>query len=112
MSHQNHCPIHGDHSCSCCPKCHEICHEHFHGEAPKEDCLQNFLELADQAWMEVLKEKIKEHILATKGAHLKELAKIISEANQKRWQNKIAAKHGEQEFRDDVCEFMKKKHKG
>lgn len=47
-----------------------------------------FLELADCAWMEVLKEKIKDHIRAN-AKHMDELAALISEANHEKWQKKM-----------------------
>lgn len=50
-----------------------------------------FLELADQAWMDVLKEKIKENIRQN-SPHLDELAKVISEANHERWKHKMEEK--------------------
>lgn len=72
-------------SCSQCQSQGEVCGEHGHSHAKK------FLELADQAWMEVLKEKIKEHIKAN-SKHIDELARLVAEANQERWKKKIEAK--------------------
>lgn len=54
-------------------------------------CSSKFLELADQAWMEVLKEKIKDHIRAN-NKNIDELAKLVSEANHERWKKKIEEK--------------------
>src|SRR4051812_17667548 len=51
------------------------------------DKAKKFLELADQAWKEVLKEKIKKHIEAN-DKNLDELAKLISDTNHKRWKKK------------------------
>jgi len=68
-----------------------------------------FLELADCAWTEVLKEKIKEHIKQQDGEWLTNLARIIAEANKKRWENKMCKEHGCQEFEEQLCSFFSKK---
>lgn len=74
----------GQKSCGCqCGSCkdqHKGC-----------DFASKFLELADQAWMEVLKEKIKEHI-RNNAKNLDELAGVISEANHEKWQRKMEEK--------------------
>jgi len=70
------------------------------------------LEIADLAWMEVLKEKIKEHIKAT-DPKLDELAKIVSEANHKRWKQKMqkeksCAEHDQccEDFEHQLCKLF------
>lgn len=65
-----------------------------------------FLEVADEAWMEVLKEEIKKHIWETQGDRMKELAKIVSETNSHRWKNKMEKKRGCQEFKEKICGFF------
>jgi len=60
----------------------------------------HLLDIADEAWMEVLKEKIKEHIRAN-DHKIDELAKIVSEINRERWHHKIA-KH-------QICEDYEKR---
>jgi hypothetical protein len=82
---------------------HNHSHHHDHEE---ECCSKAFLHIADEAWMEVLKDKIKEQIIATSGPHLNELAKIISEANHGRWKNKMASKKGCKEFEEKICKFF------
>ncbi|MFI5344211.1 MAG: hypothetical protein ACHQUC_08330, partial [Chlamydiales bacterium] len=66
----------------------------------------------DLAWMEVLKEKIKEHILAN-DKKINELAKIVAEANHKRWMHKIDKKkccdQAEQccsDYQDQLCKLF------
>lgn len=49
---------------------------------------EKFLQLADQAWTELLKEKIKEHI-QSQAKNMNDLARLISEANHERWQKKM-----------------------
>jgi len=60
------------------------------------------LEIADMAWVEVLKEKIKEHIKAN-DPKMDELAKIVSEANHKRWKHKMEKEKCFEEH-DKCCE--------
>lgn len=84
-SHHHH-HHHGDSCCShggCSCPCHEEeCHE-------EESCsAEKLFEIADCAWVELLKEKIKEHILAS-DTKINELAKIVAEANHKRWKHKM-----------------------
>jgi hypothetical protein len=55
------------------------------------------LELADMAWMEVLKEKMKEHI-RNNDHKIDELAKIVCETNHQRWQGKMAAQRVKMEY--------------
>lgn len=64
-----------------------------------------FLELADCAWMEVLKEKIKEHILSS-GKNLDELARLIAEANHERWQKKMENSKCSGSFEQKLNDFF------
>ena len=50
------------------------------------------LHLADEAWMEVLKEKIKDEIRQNNGDQINQLAKLVSSANHARWKDKMQAK--------------------
>lgn len=79
---------------------HESCHEH---ECKHEEMLHYFLEIADCAWEEVLKEKIKEHIRATQDARLTEIARVVSEGNSQRWKRKMEKKQA-------ICDFKNKLH--
>lgn len=94
---------------SCCEEhSHEAscCHEHHHHQEHEECLSEELLELADEAWMEVLKEKIKEHILNVEGNRLDQLAKIVSEANACRWKSKLAAKKGCASFKQQIQQFF------
>jgi hypothetical protein len=64
------------------------------------------IEAADDAWMEVLVEKMKEHIKATQGDRLTELAKIATEANSQRWKLKMEKKKAIGEFEQKLCNFF------
>lgn len=92
-----HC--HDDSCCSSSCGKHEEEHEHC-------DFSQQLLELADEAWMCVLKEKIKKQIESTCSAQLDELAKLVSETNKQRWKQKMCADHSCAEFEDKVKEIL------
>ncbi len=86
--HSGHCHCCGGSSCGChSQSCGS--HQHSHGDCC--DKAHKLLEVADMAWMEVLKEKIKEHIKAN-DHKIDEIARIVAEANHSRWQQKIAQK--------------------
>ena len=85
-----------------CSSEQESCHQ----EESSECKAEFFLEVADCAWTEVLKEKIKEHILATQGDRMKELAKIVSENNGKRWKNKMENEKVCKEYKEQLCNFF------
>lgn len=111
MSHHHHCHSHEGHHDSCCAEesCDECCcscHHHHHEHNSFADDL---LELADEAWMEVLKEKIKDHIRTKNGAHLDKLAKLVSEANNSRWSHRLSSQTEAGEFQDKIHDFFHKK---
>lgn len=62
--------------------------------------------MADCAWMELLKEKIKENIVNTAGNHLDQIAKTVAETNHMRWQNKMATQKDKQEFKNKLDELF------
>lgn len=100
MTHnEGHCHEEGcsSHDAGCCHSEHHH-HEHFSHE---------LIEMADEAWMEVLYEKIKEKIRATNGQHLEQLASIVAEANQARWRHKLAKQTDIQDFEQKVTDFFK-----
>lgn len=70
----------GSCSCNCCQ---DSCQGH-------QDHAKQLLAIADQAWMEVLKERIKD-IIRSNDKKLEEMAQIICEANRARWQHKLSA---------------------
>lgn len=95
---------------SSCKKCGCSCHdkqEENHGEENNhEEFAGCLLEAADCAWMEVLKDKIKEHILATHNDRMTELAKIIAEENNHRWKHKMEKKQCCAEFKEKLWRFF------
>lgn len=87
---------------------HEHPHHHSHEQQQEENCNmpEKLLCLADEAWMEVLKEKIKKEIEATSGEKLTKLAKLIAETNGAKWQAKIAAKKGCHEYKEKLFRLL------
>lgn len=73
------CPSCGCHSSSC--SCKSCC--------SSDDKAKRLLALADVAWMEVLKEKIKDHIRSNDNK-IDEMAKIVAQTNHDRWHHKMA----------------------
>ena len=69
-----------------------ICHEpsanpcQTGGKEQECNMHEKFLCLADEAWMELLKEKIKAEIEKSGGAKLNALAKLVAETNGRKWQ--------------------------
>lgn len=99
--HHQHGSCCGAESCCCCGGQDE-CHDHL------GDFASDLLELADEAWMCLLKDKIKEQILATNGKHLDELAKLVAGSNNERWKLKMAKKNTMQGFRAKMESFFSK----
>ena len=88
----------GASSCGC--QCHSSAGKHGECDYPAK-----FLELEDQEWMEVLKEKIKEHIKSD-AKHMDELARLVSEANKERWSRKMANKQVCCNYEDKLKHFF------
>lgn len=108
ISKSNHdhdtCCRHGEYAeydskCPCCG-----CHHHAH----EGDFAKELFKLADEAWMEVLKEKIKDRIRSD-DKQIDKLAKIVAEANKTRWKDKIATKKVCDDFHDQVKNFFQHK---
>jgi hypothetical protein len=118
----NHCSTHGHHCCSHSKDHQHSCKEHHSCCGCGENCPcgcqckegqkgKNFahqiLEMADEAWMEVLHDKIKEHVLAHCGTQLDELAKIAAESNGARWKHKKGAMQEAEDFDNKVDDFFR-----
>lgn len=77
----------------------------------QDDCCsdmpEKLLHLADEAWMEVLKDKIKKEIIATDGGKkIDEIAKLVVETNCAKWQNMIAGRKQCEEYSDNLKKIM------
>ena len=92
----------GGHYCNCGEKVY-----HFHQQEDENCyCSAKFLDIAHEAWKEVLKEKIKAKIISRKGEHMDKLADIISTASGEFWKNKIASKSNVSQFKDSLKEYF------
>lgn len=103
--HQGACQITRTGTCGCnCADCK--CN---HAECGSRSCdfSQHLLKLADEAWMEVLKEKVKEKIRESDGTNLDALAQLISDSNGQRWKNKIGAQKAMNEFKAQLENLFK-----
>jgi len=86
---------------------HGQCHSH--GPAEKEekcDMPEKMLALADEAWREAVKCKMKAEIEASCGEQLTQLAKMVVEANKAKWGAKIAQKAKCHEFEENLYKFF------
>jgi hypothetical protein len=101
-----------DKKCCCC-SCHskhdECCYDQDHQKATNK--ANYFLEVANEAWEEVLKDKIKEHILNTQNDRMTKLAKIVAEGNTQHWKNKMEKKQGCANFLEELCQFFSQSKK-
>ena len=111
------CGSQGSHShCSCCGSSKCTCsHAHCsscgkeHGHEHHPDYARELLQMADDAWEELLMEKIKAHIEAATGKHLDKLAKLVAESNQERWKLKMGIQKTCDEYKDNLEDFFTKK---
>lgn len=105
MTEQCNYHTHGHHKEKCCTcGCTDYSHEH--DTEGSCHCAEKFLELADEAWKEVLKEKIKEKIIIKKAEHLDKLAEIVAKANGEKWKNIISSKMQCNEFKENIKEYF------
>lgn len=101
MTHHEHSP---ECKCCCCQhQCQQHHHTHEHHEGHFSDEL---LALADEAWMEVVKEKIKKQIEETTGAHLDKLAQLVSTANHQKWNSKLALMKAKEEYEAKLSDYF------
>jgi len=95
-------------SCPCCKTgcgCQSSNSCSSHGSGGGCDYAAKFLDLADQAWMEVLKEKIKDQIKSN-AKNMDELAHLIAEANHERWHKKIENKQSTGCYEEKLKNFF------
>ncbi|HNB23492.1 MAG TPA: hypothetical protein PKZ32_13810 [Candidatus Melainabacteria bacterium] len=65
---------------------------------------EKLLCLADEAWKEVLKDKIKKEIEKSAGAKLDALAQIVAGANHQKWTHMIEGKQKCDEYKNQIKE--------
>lgn len=84
-------------SCATAPKTNGDCECNMHEE---------LLALADDAWMELLKDKIKAEIEKANGPHMDKIAKLVADANCAKWGNMIQAKVKCNEYKENLKALM------
>lgn len=100
-----------DHHDSCCGSHHHHHHDHCHSDdcCSHSDCCdghyhhhekysKQLLDLADEAWMDVLKEEIANEIRKTSGDQIKKMAKLVNETNHERWKDLLDEKKSFHDF--------------
>lgn len=95
-SHKKCCSCKPGETCGC--QCH---HGQEHGHFSDQ-----LLGLADEAWMELLKEKIKQKIQETTGQHLDQLASLVATANHNRWNSKMELMKNKEDFEAKLGDFF------
>ena len=95
-----------DHGCSS-GHCHSHSHSHHHHDKQASFAHQ-LLEIADEAWMEVLAEKIKAQVEQSNGSQLDQLAKLVGESNKERWKHKLALLKLDEDFKHKVDQHFNK----
>lgn len=101
------CPCHEqEHESSCCHD--DTCSIAHHDNHDHGSFTHQLYELADEAWMELLKKKIQDQIEATSGKELNSLAKIVSQANHTKWKNKSGSYRSKEEFHEKLKAFFHK----
>ncbi len=70
------------------------------------DMHEKLLLLADDAWMELLKEKIKAEIDKSNGQHMDKIAKLVADTNCDKWGHMIQAKVKCNEYQDNLKALM------
>ncbi len=91
-----------------CDASKEECHEGAGQSASSECCEipEKLLCLADEAWRELLKDKIKQEIQKTAGPKLDSLAKLVAETNHRRWTHQIQGKIKCDEYKQQVKDAL------
>ena len=111
--HHHHAGHHHHHHDTCCETSdccsEESCHHHHHHHAHEEDFSHQLIEMADEAWMELLKEKIKEQIQKSSGSQLDKLAKLVTEANHERWKHKVGIGKILTNYKEKLMAFFQQK---
>lgn len=84
-------------TCTTTPKTESDCGCNMH---------EKLLTLADDAWMELLKEKIKANIEKSNGPHMDKIAKLVADTNCARWGHMIQAKVKCNEYQENLKALM------
>lgn len=114
MSHHHHCHSHDHHHNCCCEHehhhRHNCCCEHEHccngHHHQYDDFSSQLLEIADEAWLELMMEKIKKVIEKTNGSQMDQLAKVVAKTNKKCWESKVCTNECKEDYRKTIKDFL------
>jgi len=70
------------------------------------DMPEKLLALADEAWHELLKDKIKAEIAKSCAEGMDKLAKLVAETNKAKWTHTIKGKVKCEEYKDKIKELF------
>lgn len=73
------------------------------------DFSAKLIQMADDAWTCLLKEKIKARVEKINGAQLDQLADLVAASNNERWKEKLKAKESCNDFQEKIEAFFRKK---
>jgi hypothetical protein len=75
-----------------------------------QDCsmADKLLWLADEAWEELMREKTRDHVEASCGTMMDEIAKMAAHSNTAKWKHKMYAKALHHEFKHGLRDLMSK----
>ena len=71
------------------------------------DVIRNMEKLANHAWEELFKEKVKKHYEEMIGKQMDENAKIVAEQAISMWNNKMATREAKREYEHKLFAAMK-----
>lgn len=108
----------GEHHDGCCSHNHhhEEAHSHSHCHDDDECDMEGhelsyadmLIEMADEAWEEVLKDKMKAEILKTSGEQLDQIAKLVTQKNSERWKGIMSNKESDEKYKDTLRDLLTK----
>lgn len=77
-------------------------------ESNGEECnmSEKLLSMADEAWLEVIKDKMKDEIEKSCGDKLSKVAAFVTKANGEKWKSIMASKSKCEEFKAKVEELL------
>lgn len=108
-SHKGHSNSSHSHSTSCCTCCRCpddcSCKSSYHSHKYSDELLA----LADEAWMELIKEKIKEEIKKHSNKHITQIAELVAKTNHARWTYKLEEKSNHDMYEEDLTKLIFRK---
>ena len=76
--------------------------------SPNTGCemTDRLINLSDEAWYELLKDKMKDQIQASSGDKMDRMAEFITKANNERWAHMITGRARCEQFKQDLVTMM------